>query len=116
MLLLSKAVFALMIGFFISLICALLFIPILKKIKAEQTVNSYLREAHQKKQGTPTMGGIIMIIVLIVIKISKEQFLGLKSRSRFQGQQLRRFLSIKEEMTSKLKIKAFLIQIAAKFG
>ena len=66
MLLLSKAVFALMIGFFISLICALLFIPVLKRMKAEQSLSTYLRDAHQKKQGTPTMGGIIFIVATMI--------------------------------------------------
>ncbi len=66
MLLLSKAVFALMIGFFISLICALLFIPVLKGMKAEQSLSTYLRDAHQKKQGTPTMGGIIFIVATMI--------------------------------------------------
>lgn len=66
MLLLTKAVFSIMIGFFISLICALLFIPILKRIKAEQSLSRYLQDTHRKKQGTPTMGGIIFILATMI--------------------------------------------------
>ena len=71
MLLLTKAVFSIMIGFFISLICALLFIPILKRIKAEQSLSRYLQDTHKKKQGTPTMGGINYDCHVITILFTK---------------------------------------------
>lgn len=62
MLLVIKAVLSLMIGLIFSLILALLIIPYLKKVKAKQYLSIYLRETHKKKQGTPTMGGIIFIL------------------------------------------------------
>lgn len=58
----TNAVFALMIGFFMSLGIGFLLVPFLKKKKAKQHVNRYLRESHKKKEGTPTMGGLIFII------------------------------------------------------
>lgn len=69
MLLLTKAVFSMMIGFFLSLVCAVFLIPILKKMKAEQSLSTYLRDAHKKKQGTPTMGGFIFILPTLLAMI-----------------------------------------------
>ena len=41
--------------------------PILKKFKVGQVVRDDGPKEHLKKQGTPTMGGIIMLIVIVVI-------------------------------------------------
>jgi len=68
MLTLTKSLFALMIGFLLSTAFGLIAIPLLKKIKAGQRINVYV-EAHQKKSGTPTMGGLIFIIPTIVTTI-----------------------------------------------
>ena len=65
MLTLTKSLFALMIGFLISTSFGLIAIPLLKKVKASQNINVYV-ESHQKKSGTPTMGGIIFIIPTII--------------------------------------------------
>ena len=65
MLTLTKSLFALMIGFILSTVFGYFLIPILKKIKAGQGINVYV-ENHQKKSGTPTMGGLIFIIPTIV--------------------------------------------------
>lgn len=66
MLELTKAVFSMMIGFFISLICAEFILPILKRMKIKQYESDYLRDAHKKKQGTPTMGGLIFILATLI--------------------------------------------------
>lgn len=68
MLTLTKSLFALMIGFLLSTAFGLVAIPLLKKIKAGQRINVYV-EAHQKKSGTPTMGGLIFIIPTIITTI-----------------------------------------------
>ena len=68
MLTLTKSLFALMIGFLLSTAFGLVAIPLLKKIKAGQRINIYV-ENHQKKSGTPTMGGIIFIIPTIITTI-----------------------------------------------
>ena len=65
MLTLTKSLFALMIGFLLSTAFGLVAIPLLKKIKAGQRINIYV-ENHQKKSGTPTMGGLIFIIPTIL--------------------------------------------------
>ena len=68
MLTLTKSLFALMIGFILSTIFGLVAIPLLKKIKAGQRINVYV-ENHQRKSGTPTMGGVIFIIPTILTTI-----------------------------------------------
>ena len=65
-LVLAKAMLALMIGFILSIIFGLAFIPIMKKKKVKQTVSVFLRGQHDKKQGTPTMGGFIFIIPTVI--------------------------------------------------
>lgn len=62
MLLLTKAVFAIMIGFLGAVILGLILIPILKKMKVGQRISIFVGDNHKKKEGTPTMGGLIFII------------------------------------------------------
>lgn len=68
MLTLTKSLFALMIGFLLSTVFGLVAIPLLKKIRAGQRINVYV-ENHQRKSGTPTMGGIIFIVPTIITTI-----------------------------------------------
>ena len=65
MLILAKSALALMLGFIISIIIGLIFIPLMKKIGVGQQVSHSL-ERHLKKEGTPTMGGFIFIISTIL--------------------------------------------------
>lgn len=62
MLILAKAVLSMMIGFISSVILGLILIPILKKIKVRQRVSIFLSKKHKKKDGVPTMGGLIFIL------------------------------------------------------
>lgn len=66
MLILTKSVLAMMIGFIFAVVSGVIFIPLLRKLKMGQSLSIYLEEAHRKKTGTPTMGGIIFIIPTIV--------------------------------------------------
>ena len=59
----------LLITFAISVICSLITIPILRKLKVGQIERDDGPQSHLKKQGTPTMGGIIMIIAIIIAVI-----------------------------------------------
>lgn len=65
MLTLTKSLFALMIGFIITVIFGLFMIPLLRKIKCGQRINVYV-EAHRGKAGTPTMGGLIFVIPTLI--------------------------------------------------
>ena len=66
MLILAKAAMALMLGFVLAIFCGLIFIPLLKKFNIGQMVSREINERHLKKEGTPTMGGIIFIIPVII--------------------------------------------------
>lgn len=65
MLILAKAMMALMLGFVTAIICGLIIIPILRKFHVGQTINFMIAKRHMKKEGTPTMGGIIFIIPVL---------------------------------------------------
>ncbi len=62
MFVLTKSVLALMIGFIISTITGYFMIPLLKKLNLGQRVSIFVGENHKKKNGIPTMGGLIFII------------------------------------------------------
>ena len=66
MLLLTKAVFAIMIGFLFSTVLGLILVPILRKMRVGQRISEFVGVAHKKKEGTPTMGGLIFIIPTVV--------------------------------------------------
>lgn len=57
----------LIVAFVATFVVGLFVMPILKKFKVGQVVRDDGPKEHLKKQGTPTMGGIIMLIVIVVI-------------------------------------------------
>ena len=56
----------LILSFVLTAVLGKVIIPILKKLKVGQNERACGPRAHLKKQGTPTMGGIMMIIAIIV--------------------------------------------------
>ena len=66
MLLLTKAIFAIMIGFLSSTVLGLVLLPVLRKLRVGQKISIFVGETHRKKEGTPTMGGLIFIIPTVV--------------------------------------------------
>ncbi len=62
MLILAKAAMAVMMGFIITLIIGFAAIPVLKKLNIGQNVSKTINVRHLKKNGTPTMGGIIFVL------------------------------------------------------
>lgn len=70
MLLLTKAVFAVMTGFLISAVLGLILVPCLKKLRVGQKISIFVGETHRKKEGTPTMGGLIFIIPTVVVTLA----------------------------------------------
>ena len=65
-LLLTKTVFAIMIGFLLAIVLGLVLIPILRRKKIWQKISIYVGESHHKKEGTPTMGGLIFVIPTLI--------------------------------------------------
>lgn len=66
MLILAKSILGLTLGFVLSIVVGLMIIPVLRKLKAGQTVSNLINKRHQLKNGTPTLGGLIFIIPPIV--------------------------------------------------
>ena len=66
MLILTKVILSIMIGFIVAMIFGIIFIPLLKRINFGQRISEYVGESHRKKEGTPTMGGLIFIIPTII--------------------------------------------------
>ncbi|SCL84789.1 MULTISPECIES: phospho-N-acetylmuramoyl-pentapeptide-transferase [Tissierellales] len=58
------------ISFIITLILGLIFIPLLRRLHIGQNIRQDGPKTHLKKKGTPTMGGIIMIIALFITSVT----------------------------------------------
>lgn len=65
----SKIIYSVLVAFIFSIIGGPIFIPILHKLKFGQNIREEGPRSHQKKAGTPTMGGIIFIIASIISMI-----------------------------------------------
>lgn len=65
-LLLTKSAFAIMIGFLSAIVFGLVLIPYLKRKKIGQRISIYVGDNHKKKEGTPTMGGLIFVLPTII--------------------------------------------------
>ncbi len=57
------------IAFALSAVLGPVIIPLLRRLKVDQTERDEGPQSHLKKQGTPTMGGIIILISLIVTSL-----------------------------------------------
>lgn len=65
----SKIIYSVLVAFIFSVIGGPILIPILHKLKFGQNIREEGPKSHQKKAGTPTMGGIIFIIASIISMI-----------------------------------------------
>jgi len=61
--------FAIVISFLIALACGPFIIPALKRLKFGQNIREDGPQSHLSKAGTPTMGGIIMLIAILLTLI-----------------------------------------------
>lgn len=59
-----------LIAFIISLILGPILIPVLRRLKIGQSVREEGPKSHYVKSGTPTMGGIIFLLALVITVIS----------------------------------------------
>ena len=59
----------LILSFISSVLVSLVVIPILKRLKVGQIERQEGPESHLKKQGTPTMGGVVMIISILAMSV-----------------------------------------------
>lgn len=60
---------ALIISFALTIVLGFIIIPILKKLKVGQVVRTDGPKDHLSKKGTPTMGGIIMLLTIVIVSL-----------------------------------------------
>ena len=65
----SMWVIAFLIAFFVCVLLCPMGIPLLHKLKFGQFIREEGPEAHQKKTGTPTMGGLIFLLAATVVTV-----------------------------------------------
>lgn len=65
----NETILAIIIAFAISAILCPIVIPFLHKLKFGQQVRSDGPQAHLKKQGTPTMGGLVILTSIIITSL-----------------------------------------------
>lgn len=61
-----KLVLPVLISFAITIILCPIVIPFLKRLKFGQYIRGEGPQSHQKKSGTPTMGGIVILVSIVV--------------------------------------------------
>lgn len=66
---LMSAVYAMLIAFIVNVILCPVIIPVLHKMKFGQPIREEGPKSHMKKQGTPTMGGVMILISLIIASL-----------------------------------------------
>lgn len=64
-----RAFYAALTSLLIVLIFGERFISFLKNLRFIEKISKYLNETHSQKQGTPSMGGVLMIIAIIISTI-----------------------------------------------
>lgn len=57
------------IGFLITVLITPVFIPILRRMKFGQSIREEGPQSHMKKAGTPTMGGVMIVISIIITSL-----------------------------------------------
>ncbi|NMD69408.1 phospho-N-acetylmuramoyl-pentapeptide-transferase [Bacillus sp. DNRA2] len=58
--------FTIIMGFLITVLLSPVFIPFLRRLKFGQSIREEGPKSHQKKTGTPTMGGVMILLSIIV--------------------------------------------------
>lgn len=79
----SEVVYTILLGFLITVLLSPMFIPLLRKLKFGQSIREEGPKSHMKKAGTPTMGGIMIILSIIITSLVMNQFFGSLSLDLF---------------------------------
>lgn len=58
--------FTILMAFLIAVLLSPIFIPFLRRLKFGQSIREEGPKSHQKKSGTPTMGGIMILLSIII--------------------------------------------------
>jgi phospho-N-acetylmuramoyl-pentapeptide-transferase len=65
--------FTILLSFLITVILSPVFIPFLRRLKFGQSIREEGPKSHQKKTGTPTMGGLMILLSIVVSTIVMTQ-------------------------------------------
>ncbi len=65
--------FTIIVSFLITVILSPVFIPFLRRLKFGQSIREEGPKSHQKKTGTPTMGGLMILLSIVVTTIVMTQ-------------------------------------------
>ncbi|OKL37214.1 phospho-N-acetylmuramoyl-pentapeptide-transferase [Domibacillus mangrovi] len=68
--------FVIAVSFFITVLIAPLFIPFLRRLKFGQSIREEGPESHQQKSGTPTMGGLVFLLSIVITTLFFVQLFG----------------------------------------
>jgi phospho-N-acetylmuramoyl-pentapeptide-transferase len=63
------------LGFLLTVLLTPIFIPILKRMKFGQSIREEGPQSHMKKAGTPTMGGLIFIVSIVITTLAVALYL-----------------------------------------
>ena len=66
----QRLIWTIIAAFAMTVVLGPIMIPWLKKLKFGQTIYDLGPESHKKKQGTPTMGGIIFAIPALIAAVA----------------------------------------------
>ncbi|WP_421384467.1 phospho-N-acetylmuramoyl-pentapeptide-transferase [Bacillus salacetis] len=58
--------YTILMGFLVTVILSPIFIPFLRRLKFGQSIREEGPKSHQKKSGTPTMGGLVFLLSIII--------------------------------------------------
>ncbi|WP_043933423.1 phospho-N-acetylmuramoyl-pentapeptide-transferase [Bacillus sp. EB01] len=61
--------FTILMGFLVTVLLSPIFIPFLRRLKFGQSIREEGPKSHQKKSGTPTMGGIMILLSVVVTSL-----------------------------------------------
>jgi phospho-N-acetylmuramoyl-pentapeptide-transferase len=70
-------------AFFIAVIFSPIFIPFLRRLKFGQSIRDEGPKSHQKKSGTPTMGGIVILLAALITALTMADWLGVASNELY---------------------------------
>lgn len=65
--------FTIIMGFLISVLISPILIPFLRRLKFGQSIREEGPKSHMKKSGTPTMGGVMIIVSIAITAIVMTQ-------------------------------------------
>ncbi len=61
--------YTILMGFLVTVVLSPIFIPFLRRLKFGQSIREEGPKSHQKKSGTPTMGGLVFLLSIMITTV-----------------------------------------------